>query len=122
MREAMKPKGKNELRVGFQRKDQMPKRRPERKDETEEEAPKPGSFDPDAPLPKRHKETKEERMARRANEGGRGPTRRAKPGAALANAQRPARGLCRVPVQRSRSTSSPHNSQSPLHTCSDLEL
>lgn len=54
--------------------------------------PEPGSFDPNAPLPKKHKETKEERMQRRqeraASSGGRGHERRAKPGAALANAQR----------------------------------
>ncbi|EPQ25654.1 uncharacterized protein PFL1_06791 [Pseudozyma flocculosa PF-1] len=70
-----------------------------------ETAPAPGTFDPDAPVEKRHKETKEERMARRAaqnaaaaaagGEGGGGGgerererKRRAKPGAALANAQR----------------------------------
>lgn len=58
-------------------------------------APIPGTFDPDAPLPKKHKETQEERMARRAKEGkgngnGRdgGFKKRAKPGAALATAKR----------------------------------
>lgn len=50
------------------------------------EAPQPGTFDPDAPLPKKHKETKEEREARRAANPK--TNRRIKPGAALANAQR----------------------------------
>lgn len=63
-------------------------------------APIPGSFDPDAPLPKKHKETQEERAARRAREAkergatsrpgeaGSGFKKRTKPGAALATAKR----------------------------------
>jgi RNA recognition motif-containing protein len=55
-----------------------------------ESAPAPGSFDPEAPVEKRHKETREERALRRQKEdaadGGR--KRRQKPGAALAQAQR----------------------------------
>jgi hypothetical protein len=49
-------------------------------------APEPGTFDPDAPIVKKHKETQEERQKRREAQGG--STRRLKPGAALANAQR----------------------------------
>ncbi|SOV05919.1 related to RNA-binding protein rnp24 [Ustilago sp. UG-2017a] len=98
----------NELRVGFQRKNQMPRRakgetsnrwtrrsskgegEEEEEKEEEKEAPIPGTFDPNAPLPKKHKETKEERMARRAAGGAREREKetRARPGAALANAQR----------------------------------
>lgn len=54
-------------------------------------APEQGTFDPDAPLTKKHKETKEERQKRREAQGG--STRRAKPGAALANAQRGKTGI-----------------------------
>ncbi|PWN48834.1 hypothetical protein IE53DRAFT_306582, partial [Violaceomyces palustris] len=70
------------------------------------DAPAPGSFDPNAPLPKKHKETQEERRARRAMVNGgsdprqrqRGsadvrPPRREKPGAALANAKRESLGI-----------------------------
>lgn len=49
-------------------------------------APTPGTFDPDAPMMKKHKETQEERQIRRDAQGA--GTRRVKPGAALANAQR----------------------------------
>ena len=55
-------------------------------------APLPGTFDPDAPLPKKHKETKEERIRRREGQGHEAG-RRAKPGAALANAQRGKTGI-----------------------------
>lgn len=90
----------NELKVGFQR--NKPKydadgNRIPRSDEgrdgqrgKEKEAPVPGSFNPNAPLPKKHKETKEERIARRAAREARTGEiqKRARPGAALANAQR----------------------------------
>lgn len=56
-------------------------------EEQQQAAPEPGTFDPDAPLPKKHKETKEEREARRAANPAK-TNRRIKPGAALANAQR----------------------------------
>ncbi|GAC95051.1 hypothetical protein PHSY_002626 [Pseudozyma hubeiensis SY62] len=93
MRTAIDTKKPNALRVGFQR--NKPKRSHPEQDKVQEErevqAPVPGSFDPNAPLEKKHKETKEERIARRAAQGSRGgpaDKRRAKPGAALANAQR----------------------------------
>ncbi len=73
-------------KVGFMRK--RPRDQYSQPEEAQQEAPAPGSFDPDAPLPKKHKETKEERAARRA-----GPQRRAKPGAALANAPRASVGI-----------------------------
>lgn len=56
-----------------------------------ESAPTPGSFDADQPMAKKHKETKEERIKRREEEKANRPissTRRLKPGAALASAQR----------------------------------
>ncbi|PWN34328.1 uncharacterized protein FA14DRAFT_161758 [Meira miltonrushii] len=56
-----------------------------------ESAPEPGTFDIDQPLPKKHKETKEERIQRREAEKGdrkTTSTRRVRPGAALASAQR----------------------------------
>lgn len=55
-----------------------------------ESAPAPGTFDIDQPLPKKHKETKEERIQRREAEkaDGKVSTRRVRPGAALASAQR----------------------------------
>lgn len=83
---------RNELKVGFRKR---PARREENEERKEEAAPEPGSFDPNAELPKKHKETKEERMARREREGGArgGGGRRAKPGAALANAQRASTGI-----------------------------
>lgn len=55
-------------------------------------APEIGSFDPDAPLPKKHKETKEERIKRREIQNAM-PNRRAKPGAALANTPRGKTGI-----------------------------
>lgn len=65
----------------------------ERKDIKEDlgPAPEPGTFDPDAPLIKKHKDTKEERQKRREALGS--STRRTKPGAALANAQRGKTGI-----------------------------
>lgn len=85
---ALDSKGKNELRVGFQR--NKPKRStlpaPQHTEQhTHTEPPQPGSFDANAPLPRKHKETQQERIARRANTA---TVKRAKPGAALANAQR----------------------------------
>ncbi|KAJ1021909.1 hypothetical protein NDA16_003671 [Ustilago loliicola] len=62
----------NELRVGFMRKRDIPRTRtehehaPRREQQQSVQLPAPGSFDPNAPLPKKHKETKEERIARRA--------------------------------------------------------
>lgn len=56
----------------------------------------PKHFDPDAPVEKVHKPTREERLAKRAADaaaGRGGPQRRAKPGAALANAQRGQTGI-----------------------------
>ncbi|ETS59736.1 hypothetical protein PaG_06258 [Moesziomyces aphidis] len=73
-------------KVGFMRK--RPRDHDDSQPEQQHEAPAPGSFDPDAPLPKKHKETQQERAARRA-----GPQRRAKPGAALANAPRASVGI-----------------------------
>ncbi|UZJ54466.1 hypothetical protein CBS101457_003786 [Exobasidium rhododendri] len=55
-------------------------------------APEPGTFDPDAPMPKKHKETKEERIKRREIQNA-SSTKRAKPGAALANAPRGKMGI-----------------------------
>lgn len=101
------PRVANPLKVGFQR--NKPKRNVHQQEqeqgkskaqaeEPDKLAPLPGSWDPNAPLPKKHKETKEERFARRAAlpKGKGSPTattRRAKPGAALANAQRASSGI-----------------------------
>ncbi|PWN45223.1 hypothetical protein IE81DRAFT_285961 [Ceraceosorus guamensis] len=54
-------------------------------------APLPGSFDPEQPLARAHKPTKEEREARRAAQGH--SKRRQAPGAALASAQREKIGI-----------------------------
>ncbi|KDN36920.1 hypothetical protein K437DRAFT_259972 [Tilletiaria anomala UBC 951] len=76
------------------------------------DVPAPGTFDPEAPLPKKHKETQEERRARREREktsgGKKGAARtvtggaRAKPGAALAAAARASVSI--VPSQGKKTT------------------
>ena len=68
-------------------------------------APAPGTFDPNAPVVKKHKETQEERQARRAaakprkesKDGADAGTNRPKPGAALAAAQRASQSI--IPSQ-----------------------
>ncbi|SPO31461.1 related to RNA-binding protein rnp24 [Ustilago trichophora] len=77
---AIVAKRPNQLRVGFHRK-------PRFNNQEDRPPPVPGSFDANVELPKKHKETKEERIARRQSQGT-NTQRRARPGAALANAQR----------------------------------
>lgn len=70
---------------------QQTRRFEEERQKLAETAPAPGTFDIDQPLPKKHKETKEERIQRRESEKADrkiSSTRRVKPGAALASAQR----------------------------------
>ncbi|SPO31704.1 related to RNA-binding protein rnp24 [Ustilago trichophora] len=81
---AIASKRPNELRVGFQR--NKPKRI---QPHSESPPPIPGSFNPNAELPKKHKETKQERLERRQRDASNPSTqKRSRPGAALANAQR----------------------------------
>lgn len=81
------PKGKGVPRTeGYDRAPRFRREaRPEERKDLAESAPVPGTFDPEEPLVKRHKETREERAKRREGDN---RHRRVKPGAALAQAQR----------------------------------
>ncbi|MCO5584933.1 hypothetical protein L7F22_038865 [Adiantum nelumboides] len=85
-----RPQGQKRPYGGGERRQQS-RRAEEDREKLVESAPAPGTFDIDQPLPKKHKETKEERIQRReAEKADRkiSSTRRLKPGAALASAQR----------------------------------